>query len=157
MNKIVVQKSAMDKIIKECIKNGGNLNESTIFNITKNILCEAEGEEVNKTEVMSYDLTQKELKDETKTFQQLVASRIRIDGVTVTTEDGGNVILEGEILDYKIKFMYILNDSEGVYIKTKSEAGMNLTEKAYTTFGKLLGYYDNWKEQWLKTKLSLYV
>lgn len=164
-----MNKKIEDTIIKEILQlsktNGGKVDESTILSITRKVLQEEaiinpnEGEESEpakqEDEVMRYSLTEQEMREELKTLTQLVSSRAKIFDITVTNEDGGNVIMQGELLDFKIKFIYILNESEGVYFK--SEKGTRLTDKTISVLNKLVGYYDNWKETWMSNKLTYYI
>ncbi len=160
MNKQIENK-IIQKILLASKENGGKVNESTVLSITREVLLSEDiitptGEnKAVKEEVMQYSLTDKEMKDELKTLTQLVSSRAKIYNITVTNEDGGNCIMQGELLDFKVKFMFILNESEGCYIKI--EKGTKLTNDCLSVLGKVNGYYKNWKESWLQTKLSYYV
>lgn len=163
--KDIIKEEIISRVIQEANKNGGKINESTIQFISKQVLTEAEilGDNNNnidqqeEEQVISYKLTDKEIKDEQKALVQIVSSRAKIYNITVIDEDGGNCIMQGELLDLKIKFMFKLNETNGLLIKTNSEAGVQLDKDTLNVLNKLTGYYQNWKETWIQNKLSYYI
>jgi hypothetical protein len=57
----------------------------------------------------------------------------------------GNVEWGGSFQDSKIQWFYSLDDTRGVYISCEL---LKLDDSTITTIKKLVGFYDNWANEW---------
>lgn len=117
--------------------------------VTKSILTEDKVSSNDK-----YELTNIELDEIETDFYNSINIKVEIFS-TLIKRGEKNVILQGEVVDYKIKFMFILNESNGIYIRITDPT--KLDELLLSTLKKLQNYYLSWKDIWNGNKINSYL
>lgn len=117
--------------------------------VTKSILVE---NNVNSTN--NYELTKLEINEIENEIYNAINIKVEIFS-TLIKRNEKNVILQGEIVDFRVKFMFILNDNNGVYIRIPE--AIKLDDLLLSTIKQLRNYYFSWKDTWNSNKINLYL
>lgn len=117
--------------------------------VTKSILVE---NNVNSTN--NYELTKLEINEIENEIYNAINIKVEIFS-TLIKRNEKNVILQGEIVDFRVKFMFILNDNNGVYIRIPE--AIKLDDLLLSTIKQLRNYYYSWKDTWNGNKINLYL
>ena len=84
------------------------------------------------------------IKNEEKKFREVISPRTKFNNFMVYPKTG-NVEWSGEFQDTKIQWFYSLDDTRGVYITTEL---LRLDDATFNVIKKLIGFYDNWADEW---------
>jgi hypothetical protein len=117
--------------------------------VTKSILVE---NNVNSTN--NYELTKLEINEIENEIYNTINIKVEIFS-TLIKRNEKNVILQGEIVDFRVKFMFILNENNGVYIRIPE--AIKLDDLLLSTIKQLRNYYFSWKDTWNSNKINLYL
>lgn len=117
--------------------------------VTKSILVE---NNVNSNN--NYELTKLEINEIENEIYNAINIKVEIFS-TLIKRNEKNVILQGEIVDFRIKFMFILNENNGVYIRIPE--AIKLDDLLLSTIKQLRNYYFSWKDTWNSNKINLYL
>lgn len=117
--------------------------------VTKSILVE---NNVNSTN--NYELTKLEINEIENEIYNAIKIKVEIFS-TLIKRNEKNVILQGEIVDFRVKFMFILNENNGVYIRIPE--AIKLDDLLLSTIKQLRNYYYSWKDTWNSNKINLYL
>lgn len=117
--------------------------------VTKSILVE---NNVNSTN--NYELTKLEINEIENEIYNAINIKVEIFS-TLIKRNEKNVILQGEIVDFRVKFMFILNENNGVYIRIPE--AIKLDDLLLSTIKQLRNYYFSWKDTWNSNKINLYL
>ena len=117
--------------------------------VTKSILVE---NNVNSTN--NYELTKLEINEIENEIYNTINIKVEIFS-TLIKRNEKNVILQGEIVDFRLKFMFILNENNGVYIRIPE--AIKLDDLLLSTIKQLRNYYFSWKDTWNSNKINLYL
>jgi hypothetical protein len=117
--------------------------------VTKSILVE---NNVNSTN--NYELTKVEINEIENEIYNAINIKVEIFS-TLIKRNEKNVILQGEIVDFRVKFMFILNENNGVYIRIPE--AIKLDDLLISTIKQLKNYYFSWKDTWNSNKINLYL
>lgn len=117
--------------------------------VTKSILVE---NNVNSTN--NYELTKVEINEIENEIYNAINIKVEIFS-TLIKRNEKNVILQGEIVDFRVKFMFILNENNGVYIRIPE--AIKLDDLLFSTIKQLKNYYFSWKDTWNSNKINLYL
>ena len=117
--------------------------------VTKSILVE---NNVNSTN--NYELTKLEINEIENEIYNTINIKVEIFS-TLIKRNEKNVILQGEIVDFRVKFMFILNENNGVYIRIPE--AIKLDDLLFSTIKQLKNYYFSWKDTWNSNKINLYL
>lgn len=117
--------------------------------VTKSILVE---NNVNSNN--NYELTKLEINEIENEIYNAINIKVEIFS-TLIKRNEKNVILQGEIVDFRVKFMFILNENNGVYIRIPE--AIKLDDLLFSTIKQLKNYYFSWKDTWNSDKINLYL
>lgn len=117
--------------------------------VTKSILVE---NNVNSNN--NYELTKLEINEIENEIYNAINIKVEIFS-TLIKRNEKNVILQGEIVDFRVKFMFILNENNGVYIRMPE--AIKLDDLLFSTIKQLKNYYFSWKDTWNSDKINLYL
>ena len=117
--------------------------------VTKSILVE---NNVNSNN--NYELTKLEINEIENEIYNAINIKVEIFS-TLIKRNEKNVILQGEIVDFRVKFMFILNENNGVYIRIPE--AIKLDDLLFSTIKQLKNYYFSWKDTWNSNKINLYL
>lgn len=117
--------------------------------VTKSILVE---NNVNSNN--NYELTKLEINEIENEIYNIINIKVEIFS-TLIKRNEKNVILQGEIVDFRVKFMFILNENNGVYIRIPE--AIKLDDLLFSTIKQLKNYYFSWKDTWNSNKINLYL
>lgn len=117
--------------------------------VTKSILVE---NNVNSNN--NYELTKLEINEIENEIYNTINIKVEIFS-TLIKRNEKNVILQGEIVDFRVKFMFILNENNGVYIRIPE--AIKLDDLLLSTIKQLRNYYFSWKDTWNSNKINLYL
>lgn len=117
--------------------------------VTKSILVE---NNVNSNN--NYELTKVEINEIENEIYNTINIKVEIFS-TLIKRNEKNVILQGEIVDFRVKFMFILNENNGVYIRIPE--AIKLDDLLFSTIKQLKNYYFSWKDTWNSDKINLYL
>lgn len=117
--------------------------------VTKSILVE---NNVNSTN--NYELTKLEINEIENEIYNTINIKVEIFSILIKRNEK-NVILQGEIVDFRVKFMFILNENNGVYIRIPE--AIKLDDLLLSTIKQLRNYYFSWKDTWNSNKINLYL
>lgn len=117
--------------------------------VTKSILVE---NNVNSTN--NYELTKVEINEIENEIYNAINIKVEIFS-TLIKRNEKNVIIQGEIVDFRVKFMFILNENNGVYIRIPE--AIKLDDLLFSTIKQLKNYYFSWKDTWNSNKINLYL
>jgi len=117
--------------------------------VTKSILVE---NNVNSNN--NYELTKLEINEIENEIYNTINIKVEIFS-TLIKRNEKNVILQGEIVDFRVKFMFILNENNGVYIRIPE--AIKLDDLLFSTIKQLKNYYFSWKDTWNSNKINLYL
>lgn len=117
--------------------------------VTKSILVEN-----NTNSSNNYELTKLEFNEIENEIYNAINIKVEIFS-TLIKRNEKNVILEGEIVDFRVKFMFILNENNGVYIRIPE--AIKLDDLLLSTIKQLRNYYFSWKDTWNSNKINLYL
>lgn len=117
--------------------------------VTKSILVE---NNVNSNN--NYELTKLEINEIENEIYNAINIKVEIFS-TLIKRNEKNVILQGEIVDFRVKFMFILNENNGVYIRIPE--AIKLDDLLLSTIKQLRNYYFSWKDTWNSNKINLYL
>lgn len=117
--------------------------------VTKSILVEN-----NTNSSNNYELTKLEFNEIENEIYNAINIKVEIFS-TLIKRNEKNVILQGEIVDFRIKFMFILNENNGVYIRIPE--AIKLDDLLFSTIKQLKNYYFSWKDTWNSNKINLYL
>jgi hypothetical protein len=84
------------------------------------------------------------LKQEETKFREVISPRVKFNEFIIYPKTG-NVEWGGEFQDTRIQWNYSLDDTRGVYISCDL---LRLDDSAVNTIKKLVGFYDNWANEW---------
>lgn len=90
------------------------------------------------------ELDQSEKKDEEKKFREVISPRVKFNKFIIYPKSG-NVEWSGEFQDSRIQWFYSLDDTRGVYISGEL---LRLDDSTLETIRKLVGFYENWADEW---------
>lgn len=90
------------------------------------------------------ELDQNEKKDEEKKFREVISPRVKFNKFIIYPKSG-NVEWSGEFQDSRIQWFYSLDDTRGVYISGEL---LRLDDSTLDTIKKLVGFYENWADEW---------
>lgn len=90
------------------------------------------------------ELDQNERKDEEKKFREVISPRVKFNKFIIYPKSG-NVEWSGEFQDSRIQWFYSLDDTRGVYISGEL---LRLDDSTLETIRKLVGFYENWADEW---------
>ena len=116
--------------------------------VTKSILVEN-----NTNSNNNYELTKLEFNEIENEIYNAINIKVEIFS-TLIKRNEKNVILQGEIVDFRVKFMFILNENNGVYIRIPE--AIKLDDLLFSTIKQLRNYYFSWKDTWNSNKINLY-
>ena len=117
--------------------------------VTKSILVEN-----NTNSNNNYELTKLEFNEIENEIYNAINIKVEIFS-TLIKRNEKNVILQGEIVDFRVKFMFILNENNGVYIRIPE--AIKLDDLLLSTIKQLRNYYFSWKDTWNSNKINLYL
>lgn len=117
--------------------------------VTKSILVEN-----NTNSSNNYELTKLEFNEIENEIYNAINIKVEIFS-TLIKRNEKNVILQGEIVDFRVKFMFILNENNGVYIRIPE--AIKLDDLLLSTIKQLRNYYFSWKDTWNSNKINLYL
>ena len=117
--------------------------------VTKSILVEN-----NTNSSNNYELTKLEINEIENEIYNAINIKVEIFS-TLIKRNEKNVILQGEIVDFRVKFMFILNENNGVYIRIPE--AIKLDDLLLSTIKQLRNYYFSWKDTWNSNKINLYL
>lgn len=117
--------------------------------VTKSILVEN-----NTNSSNNYELTKLEFNEIENEIYNAINIKVEIFSTLIKRKEK-NVILQGEIVDFRVKFMFILNENNGVYIRIPE--AIKLDDLLFSTIKQLKNYYFSWKDTWNSNKINLYL
>ena len=117
------------ELIRENNRHKGNRNSSLI----------TEAAQPDRIE-----LDQNQRKDEEKKFRDVISPRVEFNKFIIYPKSG-NVTWSGKFRDSDNEWFFSLDDTHGVYISCES---LRLDNTMLDTIKKLVGFYENWADEW---------
>ena len=108
------------------------------------------------TEVTSPDrieLPPDQLKGEEKKFREIISPRVTFNKFIIYPKSG-NAEWSGQFQDNRIQWFYSLDDTRGVYISNEL---LRLDDSTLGTIKKLVGFYENWANEWANKIADEYI
>lgn len=90
------------------------------------------------------ELPADQVKDEEKKFREIISPRVTFNKFIIYPKSG-NAEWSGQFQDNRIQWFYSLDDTRGVYISNEL---LRLDDSTLGTIKKLVGFYENWANEW---------
>jgi hypothetical protein len=90
------------------------------------------------------ELEQSDRKEQEKKFREIISPRVSFNKFMLYPKSG-NAEWSGKFQDSRIEWFFSLDDTRGVYITTDL---LRLDDSTLTTIKKMVGFYDNWANEW---------